>query len=299
LKDVDISSTKELWAAVQTKRGPTIRTNLGSPDAANLYFSLNSFDGSIDYTQSVSQTIKEIKSSLLPTGYGSDSDSCTVWSIEIANYEIEQLLRSQKNTAPGLDNIPSWVFRKCSYELADVVAHIVKVSLSLGSVPDQWRVAVVTPIPKVPNAGDITFYRPISVTPILSRLVEKLIVAKFIRPLLPSTYISDQFAFRPTGSTTSALIFLMHQVTHMLESNRYVRCLMVDFSKAFDVIEHTFLLNKLKTIVDLPPTVINWIISFLTSRRQVTKINGLLSSECPINRGVVQGSGIAIFYYGL
>ena len=81
-------------------------------------------------------------------------------------------------TAPGKDNIPHWVFSKftCSYELADVVAHIYNSSLRTGIVPLQWLTAVITPVPKIPNPGTLSDFRPISVTPILSRIIEKLVV---------------------------------------------------------------------------------------------------------------------------
>ena len=143
-------------------------------------------------------------------------------------------------------------------------------------MPTQWQIAVITPIPKIPRATDITNYRPISVTPILSRAVEKIVVNKFIRPALPKDLFDDQFAFRPTGSTTSALVYLMHHVTRMLESNSYVRCLLIDFSKAFDVISHSILLTKL-TNFNLPCNVFNWIVSFLCNRCQKAKVNGQLS----------------------
>jgi hypothetical protein len=56
-----------------------------------------------------------------------------------------------------------------------------------------------------------------------------------VRPSIPSHAIADQFAFRRSGSTTAALVYLMHHVTSFLENNNYVRCLLVDFSKAFDI----------------------------------------------------------------
>ena len=67
--------------------------------------------------------------------------------------------------------------------------------------------------------------------------------------------LSEQFAFKPTGSTTAA-IFIMHHVTRMLETNAYVRCLLVDFSKAFDTISHPILIKKLK-LLNLPPLILN------------------------------------------
>ena len=89
-------------------------------------------------------------------------------------------------------------------------------------------------------------YRPISVTPILSRVVERLVVRDFIAPLIPADVLGDQFGFKPTGSTTVALIDLTHIVSTMLENNSYIRCLLVDFSKAFDSVDHCKLINKLK-----------------------------------------------------
>ena len=82
----------------------------------------------------------------------------------------------------------------------------------------------------------------------------------------------------------------------MLEHNNYVRCLMVDFSKAFDTVDHTILLPKL---VQLHPSsfVINWICSCLTGRGHQCKTNGLLSNVEPISLSIVQGSGIGPILY--
>ena len=83
--------------------------------------------------------------------------------------------------------------------------------------------------------------------------------------------MSDQFAFKPTGSTTNALIYLMHHVPPLLENSAYVRCLMIDFSKAFDVVNHVVLLSKLEPL-KLPSFVFNWIVSFLSCRQQMCKV---------------------------
>ena len=75
----------------------------------------------------------------------------------------------------------------------------------------------------------------------------------------------DQFGFRKTSSTTCALTYLLHHVTFMLERCTYIRCLMIDFSKAFDLVDHPILLGKLASL-GLPDRAINWIISYLTGR---------------------------------
>jgi len=97
-----------------------------------------------------------------------------------------------KCSSPGLDGIPSWFFRNCSYEIADVVTHILNLSFTHGVVPQQWRCAVVTPVPK-PTA--ISDFRPISVTPLLSRVAERILVRKWLLPAIPTDMLADQFGF--------------------------------------------------------------------------------------------------------
>src|SRR5258706_10710178 len=98
-----------------------------------------------------------------------------------------------KRSAPGMDSIPQWFFANCSYEIAHVVAHIFGVSFSKGVVPDQWRTAIVSPVPKVAKPKAFADYRPISVTPLLSRIAERIVVQNWLLPALPAEFISDQF----------------------------------------------------------------------------------------------------------
>jgi len=92
------------------------------------------------------------------------------------NYQIEPVMCKVTNTAPGCDNLPSWIFRRCSIELADVVAKLLNLSLASGNVYSNWKTAIVTPVPKVAKPTSVTDVRPISVTPILSLIAERLVV---------------------------------------------------------------------------------------------------------------------------
>jgi len=112
-----------------------------------------------------------------------------------------------------------------------------------------------------------------------------------IPTLIPNNMLHDQFGFKSTGSTTCALTYMMHHVAKMLETNRYVRCFMIDFAKAFDQVNHATLLAKLYTL-NLPREVLAWITSFLSNRLQITKIGSTFSHSQPINQGVVQGSAL-------
>jgi len=89
-------------------------------------------------------------------------------------------------------------------------------------------------------------------------------------------------------STCCAMVDFINHSTLMLENNSYIRCLFIDFSKAFDVVRHSILLSKISSL-NIPPMALNWIIAFLTGRSQVCKTSdGRFSDPQPI----VQGSGI-------
>ena len=92
--------------------------------------------------------------------------------------------------------------------------------------------------------------RPISVTPILSRIVERIIVKDHIFPAIPTTAISDHYGLKPIGSTTAAIVDRTNCVSVMLETKKYVRCLTIDFSKAFDTVDHLTLIQKLNESIE-------------------------------------------------
>jgi hypothetical protein len=102
------------------------------------------------------------------------------------------------------------------YELAEIISHVFKRSILSGTVPREWHYAIVTPIPQIPKPSSLADYRPIFVTPILSHILKKIIVNQLIRPALPKDLLIEQYAFKPSGSTTAALTYFMHRVATML-----------------------------------------------------------------------------------
>ena len=145
-------------------------------------------------------------------------------------------------------------------------------------------------------------FRPISITPILSRTLEKMVTRKFMYPVLnhPSVHnqFEDQFAFRPTGSTTSALIHLTHRISEILNIHPYVHLIAIDFSKAFDTVRHSALTTKLAAF-PLPDEIYNWTVDFLDGRSHCTKYNEEVSVFVEINSSFVQGSGFGPILYVL
>jgi len=144
-------------------------------------------------------------------------------------------LRYVKSTSSGWDGLPSWLFKKCSVEIASVVTHLINYSINEGQRPNTWRTAIVTPVPKVSQPAGCKDYRPTSVTAILSRISERIIINRWLRPPIPRKFLLNQYAYRPTGSTTVALVHVFHNLTRMLEDSAYVRAILIDFTKAFDI----------------------------------------------------------------
>ena len=136
-------------------------------------------------------------------------------------------------------------------------------------------------MPRVRNASEYNSFadlRPISVTPILSKLTEKIVVRKYPWPFMDNEQMRDQFAFRPTGSTTAALIDLMHLLYSMFDQgNDYVRCILIDYGKALDVVNprlpevfRVTLLPEVGYIIPQSTMLLIWLITLHQELKKLT-----------------------------
>jgi len=130
----------------------------------------------------------------------------------------------------------------------------------------------------------------------MSLVTEQLIVSKYLLPALPPDQVLDQFAYKPTRSTTAALIAITHHISRLLESSSYVRCILIDYSKAFDTINHPILFQKLWQL-NIPPNILLWIINFLSGRTQAVSSFGQTFGWLPVTQSIIQGSGIGPYLY--
>jgi len=198
-------------------------------------------------------------------------------------------------TAAGLDGLPAWYLRVAAPIFSKKITCLFNMSLATSTVPRQWKEARIRPMPKVSAPKQHTDYRPISITPIMSRLMERTVIRTFFYPafLNPSTTLnfSDQFAFHPTGSTSAAIISLLHTITNPLQSNTFVIAVSLDFSKAFDTVRHSALLSKLAAL-DLLTPVYNWLVDFFESHSHHTVFNGDVSRTRSITASIIQGSSV-------
>ena len=253
MSNVDVKSSKHLWKMVNGVRGKLSKSEtlkLGDQpvdiQALNKHFVSIATDNEYD-GNAVNQLIEQLNNTIELQSQSHDySHLPDFYNLEIE--DVQRIFERTRKASPGTDNLPYWLFRHCSIQLAPIITHLFNLSLTSGRPPIHWKRAIVTPIPKKSNPTVFDDLRPISVTPLLSRILERHIVHRILLPSIPAVDLNDQFGFRPTGSTTAALVSTMHHVTRLLETNAYVRCISIDFTKAFDTINHPILFSTLKKI---------------------------------------------------
>ena len=190
----------------------------------------------------------------------------------------------------GPDQTPNWVLKDYAYILASPVSSILNASIQQACVPTSWKDADVTPIPKISAPVDVyNDLRPISLTPTLSKICESFVAVWLINSI-KGKIDERQFGSLKNTSTTPNLISLIHHLLSETDAARNViRVFLIDFSKAFDRIDHSILLH---TLIDMnvPSFIIDWIRSFLTDREQRVKLRNSLSDWHKVNGGVPQGT---------
>ena len=192
----------------------------------------------------------------------------------------------------GPDEISNWLLRDYAAILAFPISTILNASFKQQRLPTMWKLANVLPIPKSKTVQILEKdLRPISLTPSISKVAEECVVNRYIKPAVLKSIDSNQFGSIPNSSTTFALIDMLHHWTSMLDgTGATIRVFLFDYKKAFDFIDHSILRIKLGAL-DLPTSIINWIIDFLSDRYQRVKLsNSCLSEWGQVPAGVPQGT---------
>ena len=174
--------------------------------------------------------------------------------------------------------------------IAKPLTFIINLSLLTGVVPTDWKMAKVIPIFKSGSMAEIDNYRPISILPTLSKILEKMVHKQLMKHLEFNGFLSEhQFGFRPNRSTELAVTFFTDLIRKEAEGGRATGAVFIDLSKAFDTISHSVLLEKLSRY-EIQDNELNWFTNYLFLRKQIVQFKGVLSEPNPVFTGVPQGS---------
>ena len=206
---------------------------------------------------------------------------------------ISAISETKINSAPGPDNFPPIILHKCKEELATPLRKIMKKSLETSKVPDMWKKANITCIHKGGDKAQAVNYRPVSLTSIIAKLLERIVRWYLIHYLELNDHFPDsQHGFRVGRSTVSQLLEHYESIIEALEKKCNIDIIMLDYSKAFDKINISILLQKLKKL-GVGGKIGRWIGNFLIGRKQRVSVNRKLSESSDIISGVPQGTILA------
>ena len=188
------------------------------------------------------------------------------------------------------DDIPNWILKEFSECLSSPVCAPFNSSLRQGHVPQVWKSAIICPLAKVPSPSAVEKHlRPISLTPTLSKVLERY-VSGWVMDTARGIIDDHQFGSLRGSSTIHALVELVHLWQKALDvPGRRVRVLLLDFSEAFDRVDHSLLLEKFGNL-GLPDFLVRWLTSFLCQRGQKVKLCSAQSEWTTMNAGVPQGT---------
>ena len=202
--------------------------------------------------------------------------------------EVDNIIENMKaKTSFSHDWCSNKQIKYIKNEISHPLSHLINISLQTNYIPEQWKEAKVCPIFKGGDHTSPDFYRPISILPSFSKILEKAVANQIYAYLDKNKlFYPFQHGFRPNHSTEDLLLKLTEQIFNARNCKKHMISIFVDFKKAFDCADIEILLEKVKHY-KLPH---EWLRSYLTRRRQYTQINNTKSDKRDVLIGVPQGS---------
>ncbi|PFX11729.1 putative RNA-directed DNA polymerase from transposon X-element [Stylophora pistillata] len=205
--------------------------------------------------------------------------------------EVRKALKDLKpKKATGVDGIPSRLLKDGSDALAYPLSLIFNLTIQQNVIPAEWKKAKVTPLHKSGSKDDPRNYRPISVLPVVSKVLERLIHKQL------ASFFDDhnllcklQSGFRRMHSTETAVTYFADEILLNMDKGLVTGSVFIDLAKAFDTVDHDILLRKLEYYGICEESLL-WFKDYFTGRKQFVQIDSHSSEELAITSGVPQGS---------
>lgn len=220
--------------------------------------------------------------------------------------EILHIINTLKpKTSAGDDEFSAKVIKQCKNEIVTPLTNIINKSLTQGKFPNKLKLSKIYPKYKSGPTNDVTSYRPISLTSTFSKILERVALTRLLTHLNHNQLLTArQHGFIKNRSTTTAIAQLIETIIDRLEEGKIATSIFLDFSKAFDCIDHKLITTKLQSLGVIGKEL-DWFTSYLENRKQLVEITYTInnsiqkvkSGQLPTSRGVPQGSVLGPILY--
>lgn len=279
----------EKWD-IHSKRGgeqQDIPEELSDPDQLNSY-----------YIEAAGQ--HTVKAEIIDSCTGTTTDHNTKTTLNfqpISTSDTLKIIQTIKTNATGIDGISLKMIYLSLPACAQAITNVINNSMSTGKCPDLWKIGLITPIPKVCHPKQHKDLRPITILPTMSKILEKAVHKQLSEHVEKNNILPDtQSGFRKNHSTTTVLLDVSDDILRAMEAAEVTSLVLLDYSRAFDTINHPLLIKLLNNICSEGATQ-EWFTSYLTRRSQSVVVkHGTTqkqSSLLNIPSGVPQGSILA------
>ena len=204
---------------------------------------------------------------------------------------MEKILRSTNiRKAAGIDDLSGCFLKDGSRVLSKPISELCNLSIKLGSFPDSCKIAKLKPLFKKGSKTNSSNYRPISLLPLISRIIQKLIHEQTSSFLSNNEILYNyQSGFSKNHLTDSCLTFLHDKILKGFDKGLMTGMILIDLQKIFDTIDHDILLKNLSAI-GFSNHTIGWFRSYLSNRLFRVNLGNCYSDPSNITCGVPQGS---------
>ena len=205
------------------------------------------------------------------------------------------------STSTGIHGISVQMLQKLFNGIGHVLLNIVNSSLTKSEVPASWKHAMITPLPKCTNAIAPSDHRPISISPAITKVIERIVQQQLVSYFKDNhLFNSSQHGYRTSHSTETALAVVTDSIYRAIDKGHICIVIMLDLSKCFDVVDHQILLRKL-TLYGVDP---EWFSTYLSGHTQQVKVTGsdgkpTVSGTQPNEIGVFQGGSLSCLLYSI
>ena len=290
------NNVKKLWGIIKQvinkgkNSSKSVNFNVGGKVINDSYEISNGFN---KYFANIAKDLarKIPKSSVDPLKFIPESNLHTIAIDPVTENEVSNVIKSLKNSSStGYDGIQTEVIKSTFHAYLTPLTQVLNASLIQGFFPDKLKISKVVPLLKSGNPASFNNYRPVSVLPLFSKILEKLMHNRLMSFIDKHDILYQfQFGFRQHHGTNMTLITLVDKILSAIDNGDIVVGIFLDFKKAFDTVNHDILLRKLERY-GIRGIAHNWIKDYLNKRQQFVCYNGSISSRTYVDIGVPQGS---------